>query len=182
MSVVNVITGCRFAGRPELDEGFVFLARLQRGILASVFYFFVISIILATSGICLVKNQQNANLKIAFYGCVLFFACVIPIIVQSIGMFSLKNVSTDRMRELCDTDFSVHQGMSLAEKELVEDRRARVGPLVKNFIMMAQLFDKRSQNLLDQSMCTPTCPCLDSDGARNKYGELKDEFLFMHGR
>ena len=74
----------------------------------------------------------------------LFFACVIPIIVQSMGMFSLKNVTPGRMQELCGADLGVREDMSEMEKRLVFDRRARVGPIVGNFVQMAQLFDKRS--------------------------------------
>ena len=47
---------------------------------------------------------------------------------------------------------------------------------------MAQLFDKRSQNLLDQSMCTESCPCLDEGDAKLKYSQIHEEFLYFHKR
>lgn len=98
------------------------------------------------------------------------------------GMFSLKNVTPIRMQELCEIDLEIKRDMNEMEKRLVFDRRARVGPIVGNFIQMAQLFDKRSQNLLDQSMCTEVCPCLDDGNAKLKYSKIREEFLYTHQR
>ena len=121
----------------------------------------------------------------------MFFFCVLPLLGEASLFYSLSSTTPEKIKELCDADITMRPDMTRDEMRLVHDRRRAMGPLVYQFILMAQQFDAHSENSIDKVMCTAMCPCLDSgaveeDGERvdaaYRYSKIRPEFLYRHRR
>lgn len=83
-------------------------------VILGIIYFFVVNLMMAVFGLVLVtkSNEDNkliSNPRIFIYGNLMFFLCMIPMLTTSGAMFSLNNVEPGEIRELCQTDFTVHK-------------------------------------------------------------------------
>ena len=53
-------------------------------------------------------NKIISNPRIFTFGSMMFFLCMIPMLTTSGAMFSLNKVEPGEIRDLCQTDFTVH--------------------------------------------------------------------------
>lgn len=65
-----------------------------------VFFTFVI-LIIAVSGICLVRNPVKGKCPLIIYGMIILFLGFIPMVVEGSGLLALAKISPQEIHELC---------------------------------------------------------------------------------
>ena len=85
----------------------------------------------------------------AAYGTLVFLFIAIPMLVEGSALHALEKIDDHTLQETCNKP--------------IEEVREEHGRLVVSLFEFAHRFDKMSETVLDEYMCTPTCPCLDYD-------------------
>lgn len=133
--------------------------RIRNGTFLEVTYMFLMIFLTSAWGIWLIKDEQIANVKVCCYGFVMFFFILMPLLGTSGAMYSLRSITPDDVRNGCESNEIWIDDMSKdATREWHQNNR-KMGPLMNQIMRMAHEFDQRTENLLDQSMCTDICPC-----------------------
>lgn len=97
-------------------------------------------------GICIVRNPPKGKCVKFIYGLIIFFLGFIPMITEGSGMLAVAKITPQSIHDLCkmDPDAAINESKN---------------KFMRNLIKKAHNFDNYSEKVLDQAMCTKTCPC-----------------------
>mmetsp|Transcript_9 Transcript_9/g.17 ORF Transcript_9/g.17 Transcript_9/m.17 type:complete len:292 (+) Transcript_9:13-888(+) len=168
-------------GKDESAENDVFF--LKEVIMSGILLFSVLVILISTCGMCIVRKESTGNCIVFIYGSLIFFGGFLPMISQSTLVLSVNNVSKENIDMMCLLGARNSQNNSDSEDQEGMNR------FLYALADLAHRYDQRTEQILDQNMCTDTCLCYadeyytyDQEGYRDEmvdpttaYRELPEE-------
>ena len=144
-----VISGSTFISHDLISKGHFGLDKLKLMAAALIVAYILITWVFGCVGIAMSMNRGCPVFCVAVYGTCIFFFVAIPLMAEGRALRALKRVDDAELDELCD----------MPSKQLRDEH----GRMVVSFIEFAHRFDKMSETVLNEYMCTETCPCLNYD-------------------
>ena len=123
---------------------------------ALIVAYIIITWVFGCVGIAISLNRGCPVVCVAVYGTMMFLFVAIPLMAEGSALHALKKIDDDELSKMC--------------KMPMEEVRDDYGAMVNAFIGFAHRFDRMSETVLDEYMCTETCPCFhyDSMGQSSK--------------
>ena len=152
-----MITGSTFISHDLISKGGFGLDRLKMMAIALIVAYILVTWIFGCIGIAISINRTTPQFCIALFGTFIFLFVAIPLLAEGVTLRALKSIDDTELDKLCEMP--------------LEQLRDGYGSMVLSFIGFAHRFDKMSETVLNEYMCTETCPCFNYDsmgqGSRN---------------
>ena len=134
-------TGAEFSGLPIFHKGKEL--NVHRPIIAGIIFFSLIIFLISVIGMFIVKNPPH-NACVLAYGLLIFFLGFIPMVAQGGALMAVAKVDSKTLSDMC----------KLSMQEAKNENK-----FVRGLLRFAHEYDLKTEHILDQTMCTETCPC-----------------------
>ena len=118
--------------------------RIKMMAAALIVAYILITWIFGCVGIAMSMNRGCPVFCVALYGTFIFLFVAIPLMAEGSALHGLKRIDDDELSRYCSID----------RDDLDDENR-----MVQVFIQFAHRFDRMSESVLNEYMCTETCPC-----------------------
>ena len=140
-----------------LDKHVDSLKWLRREIMAGMVLYAIFVFLFISYGIGLLRYPPRFNnIATAIFGLMAMFFGFIPLMFAGTALLDFTNISNKDMHNECGND---ENGNPIQVSDAAKEDFAKRHYLMEPYIYFANVWDKKTEKVLEKVMCTDICPC-----------------------